>query len=308
MGRKQGGSLFHQLGKAAGIMDDSGKIITGGHSYRTSRNYANWLHRAADYFKSKGITRADQIHRAEIQAYSDALQASGKYSPSTVHNYLAALCRAAEVPLSSISKPIRAASGFSRGSGGGSGKAYELNELVGLRRSELGQLRKEDLTVDGNGNMYVMVHRGKGGKSQKQYILPENQESVRQFFGAVGAGEKVLANDDFNGTSDYHAQRRKNAQKAYEYFSQRISEGGEEYRKELYSELAGRAHAENKKNRSIEPYSHFDSPYTLRGANRAKAEAEGKPTEYNRLAVRAVSILCLAHWRDNVTVEDYLLR
>ena len=47
--------------------------------------------------------------------------------------------------------------------------------------------------------------------------------------------------------------------------------------------------------------------YRIRGANRERAEKLGLPIEYNRLAVMAVSVFHLSHWRTNVTVANYLL-
>lgn len=51
-----------------------------------------------------------------------------------------------------------------------------------------------------------------------------------------------------------------------------------------------------------------DSPYLLRGENREKAIRLGLPTEYNRLALMAVSVFHLSHWRLDVTVTNYLIQ
>lgn len=50
-----------------------------------------------------------------------------------------------------------------------------------------------------------------------------------------------------------------------------------------------------------------DDVYKLRGGNLQKAISEGKPTEYNRLALMAVSVLHLSHWRLDVTVTNYMI-
>ena len=47
--------------------------------------------------------------------------------------------------------------------------------------------------------------------------------------------------------------------------------------------------------------------YCIRGNSRRLALAHGLPVKYDRLAVMAVSIFHLSHWRCDVTVANYLL-
>ena len=47
--------------------------------------------------------------------------------------------------------------------------------------------------------------------------------------------------------------------------------------------------------------------YVLRGNNRKLAQKHGLPVAYDRLALLAVSIFHLSHWRHDVTVANYLL-
>ncbi len=47
--------------------------------------------------------------------------------------------------------------------------------------------------------------------------------------------------------------------------------------------------------------------YHLRSENRRLARANGLPVKYDRLAVMAVNILHLSHWRLDVTVGNCLL-
>jgi hypothetical protein len=47
--------------------------------------------------------------------------------------------------------------------------------------------------------------------------------------------------------------------------------------------------------------------YVLRGNNRKLAQKHGLPMKYDRLALLAVSIFHLSHWRHDVTVANYLL-
>ena len=47
--------------------------------------------------------------------------------------------------------------------------------------------------------------------------------------------------------------------------------------------------------------------YSLRGELRARAQALGRPTEYDRTALMCVSVWHLAHWRAEVTVSHYMI-
>ena len=47
--------------------------------------------------------------------------------------------------------------------------------------------------------------------------------------------------------------------------------------------------------------------YILRGNNRKLAKKHGLPMKYDSLALLAVSIFHLSHWRHDVTVANYLL-
>lgn len=308
MGRKEGGSLFHQMINVPDVFTYSHRTDKDGNamavSDQTRKDYQNWLHKSADYFKGLGIRRLSDIDKEKIQAYADYLKANGK-TASTIHSYLTPLCKATGVELAEIEKPIRHASEFSRSSGIGKadgGRPAELNAMIGLREDELRQLRGSDIK-ERNGNTSVIVRRGKGGKYQEQKVLPEDAAAVRKFFD--GSEHKVFRMNEFVSGFDYHGQRREHAYKMLVYYTERLkTEPG--YRKKLYKELADQWHRNNKKHRDkLEPLSYFDKPYILRGKNRELAIAQGKPVVLDRLALRAVSILHLAHWRDKVTVQSY---
>lgn len=186
MGRKEGGSLFHQLIHAPGVMTLADRKASDGSemdvSFKTRENYYAWLHKAADYFKSQGIRSIKKIGRDEIQAYADMLSDKG-LSAFTIHSYLSPVCKATGAALKEIDKPIRHASEFTRSGGGGKkygGRPSELNELVGIRENELRHLRGNDFIRRGD-DAFVVVRRGKGGKFQEQRILPEHVTKVESF-------------------------------------------------------------------------------------------------------------------------------
>ena len=108
---------------------------------------------------------------------------------------------------------------------------------------------------------------------------------------------------------DLHGLRREHAQRAYKYYADRLkNEPG--YKYELRKELAARYREFHRPGDSNKRFLHDimnEKPYELRGENRQKAIEKGKETEYNRLALMAVSVLHLSHWRLGVTVANYLI-
>jgi hypothetical protein len=78
----------------------------------------------------------------------------------------------------------------------------------------------------------------------------------------------------------------------------------------VYKEIADCWHKHNRNGHrdKLEPRSVFDKPYKMRGANRKLAIRENRPIELDRLALRAVSTMHLAHWRDDVTVASYMCK
>ena len=95
-----------------------------------------------------------------VQEYCDYLVAKG-YTPPTVHTYIAAVCKALEIDLATICKPIRHTADYVRGRSkvdrGAScdlsdprwAYVVEFNRCVGIRREELMQLRGRDRRLAG---------------------------------------------------------------------------------------------------------------------------------------------------------------
>ena len=131
----------------------------------------------------------------------------------------------------------------------------------------------------------------------KIFLKSKNSSTARKLFIA----------GDFGHNFDYHGQRREYAMNICAYYTEQAKDP--KFRKELYKEVATQWHQLNKKHRGhLEPLSFFDQPYVLRGKNKDLAIKQGRPWILDRLALRATSVLHLAHWRDNVTVQSYLAR
>lgn len=188
-------------------------------------------------------------------------------------------------------------------------RLIRFQNAVGIRRAELARLTGADLVIDEMGYLCVYVERGKGGKTQLQRILPEDEKVVLEMFQSVNPDQKLFSLEEMNNKIDLHGIRRKHARKAYEYYADRLkNEPGYKYqcRQELMARYDERHRPGASRQRFIADITN-EQPYKLRGENRQKAIEQGKETEYNRLALMMVSVFCLSHWRLDVTVANYLI-
>ena len=278
----------------------------------------------AAFCKEQGVKRPDQLQGREkelLQTYEKELEASG-YSAATIHRRLAAPCKATNISMSEIEKPKRTSGKITRSrnekankQGKREAEDEKYNRLVtfqkavGIRRAELARLTATDLTTDESGYLCVYVAKGKGGKRQLQRILPEDEGTVLEIFQAADPEQKLFSPEEMNNKIDLHGIRREHAQRAYKYYADRLkNEPG--YKYELRKELAVRYREFHRPGDSNKRFLHDimnEEPYGLRGENRQKAIEQGKETEYNRLALMAVSVLHLSHWLLDVTVTNYLI-
>ena len=189
-------------------------------------------------------------------------------------------------------------------------RLYDFANVVGCRRAEYAALRQSDLVTDVNGHLCVLIRRGKGGKKQYQRILPEDIETVKTFFD--GSDEFVFSRDEIKNKLDLHALRAQQARKAYAYYFDRLR-NEPAYREILLKEIRNTWDADDaermekgwKKKRWRQ--SQVEGEYKLRGETRKLAAAHDLPVCYDRLAAMAVSIYHLAHWRLDVTIDNYLI-
>lgn len=278
----------------------------------------------AAFCKEQGVKRPDQLQGKEkelLQGYERQLESAG-YSPSTIHRRLAAPCKATGISMSEIEKPKRTSGKITRSRNEKANKQGKreaederysclvtFQRAVGIRRAELARLTATDLTEDESGYLCVNVSRGKGGKRQLQRILPEDEGTVLEIFQNADPGQKLFSKEEMQNKIDLHGLRREHAQRAYKYYADRL-ENEPEYKYELRKELAARYREFHRSGDSNKRFLHDimnEEPYRLRGENRQKAIEQGKETECNRLALMAVSVLHLSHWRLGVTVTNYLI-
>ncbi len=280
-----------------------------------------------------------------IQMYEKKLEVEGK-SSSTIHTYLAPIAKGLGVHLSEIDKPRRAAIDITRSRGdetvnrqgkheagcGRFDRVVDFEKMTGLRRSELGKLKVNCVARDESGYLCVKVERGKGGKPQLQRILDQDRESFVNFINAArdavrGTGKlmsetKLFSKSEMKNHLDLHCLRAEHARDAYvEYLARcKTAEGEKKLQRELVARWnschgdgekitetkEGFMGSSSKAARFVREFSRNGS-YEVRGDNRIRCLKEGRPVAYNRTALLAVSVFELSHWRNNVTVTNYML-
>ena len=157
----------------------------------------------------------------------------------------------------------------------------------------------------------MRVKRGKGGKQQLQRILPADIDFVQSYFNKNENELIFNPNEILSNNINYHMLRAQQAKRAYKYYIDKLETEGEKYREQLQTELQKRAkryHLNKRTGKYISiPTKELTGYYWLRGANKKLAQENKLTVKYDRLAVMAVSVFHLAHWRADVTVASYLL-
>ena len=290
---------------------------------KTENQYKKHALKFAEYCKSTYRCKTLEECKEHIQDYSNYLIASGK-TASTTHTYLAGICRVLDVPLENINKPIRVVAENTRSRGTkavdirkdagreASPRLYDFAGIVGIRRNEYLHLAPDDLVVDDFGNPCVLVRKGKGGKQQLQRILPEELPAIQEVFQHPADEQHLFSKAELSNKIDLHHLRALRAQRMYQYYLSRIqNEKG--YREQLIAEIRHTWEQDdlNRIDNGYRPKRWSDCKingnYISRGHNRELAQKHGLPVSYDRLALLAVSVYHLAHWRHDVTVANYLL-
>ncbi len=282
-------------------------IATADNSTNTKEQYKKTFNKFAEWVKEQEGT-----YRVDPQKYHDLIvQYLSKYeNPHTYHTHLSALCCGCGLEMSDF-KEAHKKRGMSIKGRDVEGVRNALNEricrfaeLTGIRKSEISRMQQLDIT-ERDGYTYVIVRKGKGGKYQEQMILPEYVEEVKGFYqqpqgedGYLFSREEVRAFKNANP----HRLRRLNAWKSYKYFL--------EYKPEWRSRLK-ETYLKNPKKKA-DWYKYVErvqkSPiYELRGERRALCEKLGIAYRLDREAVMMTSVFMLSHYREQVTVDNYLL-
>jgi|Go1ome_4_1110791.scaffolds.fasta_scaffold11331_3 hypothetical protein len=292
------------------------RISSGSMNNNTRKSAKRTIRQFADWCKSVGINKPSQVTAdgaALVQRYEKFLEQQGKTAAS-IHTLLAYVCKSLDIKMSEIEKPKRRSSAICRGRGSADasdvikpeyGRLIAFQRCVGIRRSELAALRKNDLIGDESGYLCVQVKKGKGGKFQMQRILPQDEAVVVAYFD--GSNERVFSESELDNKINLHRLRAEQARRAYSYYEQQLKEPAA--RQQARQELAMRYRRYNRGNLDtwLSELDKCGGVYKLRGDNLRKAINAGLPETYDRLALMMVSVFHLSHWRLDVTVTNYML-
>lgn len=321
MGRKE--SIQHAL-CAAALQNVSDKSVG---------IYKHDIKVFADYARQHGVKDAESFEssdkRALIQSYADLLLEQGK-SPSTIHRYIAPVCKGAGINMADIEKPKRTIDRITRSRSADANnqgnveqtedrfkRLVDFQKAVGIRRAELARLRPEDI-IQTDGRVYVNITRGKGGKEQYQAVLPDNIDVVLKTRDTA-TGERLFSKDEMKNKIDLHALRADSAKTAYKYYANKLKESPE-LRNQYAHMLQRYFYDMNARLREASPRQYnarfaafkrdmYQSGgiYKIRGASVDIAREKGLPLEYDRMALMMTSVFHLSHWRNDVTVINYML-
>ena len=306
------------------LFDDAREYFSKYDNDETRKAYIKNYKKYIQFCRESFDCRSKEDCALYVQKYSDVLLEKS-YTASTIHSYLACVCNYHNINMSEIKKPIRHTSEFTRGRGNYKNsnlsgdfdnprfkKIVRFQSLCGARRSELKRLKKSDFVYDESGFPCIKITRGKGGKMQLQRIIVTDDEIafIKSCFDG-NENDYVFERSELANKLNFHYLRAKNAQRVYEYYVNRINAEGESYIKELEKQIIERWNKYNidKKTGKPKHFNHnlIEGKYYLRGKNREFALKNGLDVEYSKLALFAVNVFHLSHWRNDVGVESYLL-
>ena len=295
---------------------------------KTIRAYKSNINDFCEWIKALGITKVQVLEHpvAVVQAYSNMLYK--KYPATTAHKYLSPICKGLGIHLQDISKPKRTArlikgrddtknlQGKKELKSNKSPRLVAFQEAVGIRRKELAKLRPVDVIQTSDGDVYVHVLRGKGGKEQYQYVLPVDRDIVISIAASSLLPDRIFTQSEMTNKIDLHSIRAVHAKDAYKYYADKIA-ADPRYKVECIKKLVSYFEYMNDKN-DPKYASHFDrfkkdiscDNYKLRvrGENARIAREKNLPLVYDRVALTMVSVFFLSHWRNDVTIKNYMIR
>ncbi len=283
---------------------------SGGSKQRgTLKQYNTVYEHIGRYAKDTyGTERIDPAkYKDLVQEYLDFRKAT--VSANTVHHDCAALARALGVKMDYFDIPKRTLPTKGRDKEGryseAGSKVVETASAVGIRKAEYKRLTGADIKTEA-GKTYVHVIHGKGGKETWQMIEPDKADKVQASFDGKTASDKVFTQEEIGGArhANLHLLRRENAREMYAYYHSLSDEERRPLRQEMYQRFKD-AHKEQAWSKYQARLGHTPY-YTMRGEGKQLAISTGTPYSWEREAVMMVSVFCLSHFREDVTVTNYL--
>ena len=210
-------------------------------------------------------------------------------------------------------------------------------EVVTVRSQAMVRLTQQNLVTDKNGDTLIQI-RDKGGKISQQLILPHEVPFVREVLSHAADGHTLAPNERPFSKADlgkiaYSGYRYARAQELEKHFERQFNSWktmpsrtpAERQAREAAKATAAAEKAkwvdkicdkynESHPNASAEQQEAYrerlenPSRISLRGGNLERAKELGRPTDYDRVAVRIASVYALSHWEDESTLRNYLTK
>lgn len=316
--------------KKAGMLTD----------YDTMKYYAKNIDRFCNWAREKyGIKRENQLDRVcrekeigrqeLVQIYADELVDSGKYKATTIHTYLAPVCKGLGINMGDIDKPLRKSAEIDKNTGRHTNERgrqeqsqkrvqplLELASIIPVRPQALVRLTTDCITNTPQGFPVVSV-RDKGGKDSIQILLPGEEARVRELLSQdldgnpVTPGERPFHKSDL-GHIAWSQFRITRAQKLERHFERVFAKdpAAKGAWIDWICALYAASHPSFSKSKLHRYREDLERPgrYALRGGNLTRAKELGRPTSYDRVALRITSVFALSHWVDETTVRNYLTK
>ena len=268
--------------------------------------FADWL---AEEHGLKKITIEEC--KPYIQEYMNYMERQD-YSAYTINLALAAICKATDEKMIDYEHKQRSVAEITRGTGERKHDAFnnvmaketlDANRLLGLRRSQLKNLRASDIREEQHGDRTIVVVEtiGKGKKVNHQIFYDEaEKEAVLKFREGKMPDERIFNQEEFKYDADYHNMRELRCKDVYNRVVVDMKQNPE--RRAFYQSEIHRLFNEAGKRRR----ENLDMPVYARKENRQRLLDAGRPIEYDRTALMFCSVTVTSHWRSSVTFEHYV--
>lgn len=276
------------------------------YSINTVKTYKREVARFGNWLIQKGLKKISLEESARyVQPYLNSLTERG-LTPQSVNTTASALAKALHGHSFHYEKERRSSANVKKSrtmkTPGKENPAWELNKIIGLRRSDLKRLRVNNIHMRNN-RIEIEIDKCKGGKTNIQVIYQKDQqEKILEYVHARGltGNELLFSSDMFGKNVDFQYTRRMAAQECYKDVVKAMQE--DPTMREYYQDDIKRIFRES--NKPLRE--NLDSPIYLRGAKREQALANGTDVMFDRTAAMVVSLYLLSHFRTNVTIDNYL--
>ena len=293
--------------------------------------FCEWAKSAYHIRLQRDIAKHSDVDTPQklVQKYEKYLENDypKKLSPSSIHTYLAPVCKAFGIDMAAIQKPRRNALSITkcrndkkneRGSREAAdpknARLMQLAACIAIRRTEYGKMQAISLKKDVCGHDCIEI-KGKGGKTQLQRILDTDLPLVRAAFAGKDAKQKIFNEEDLKNHISLHTLRAAHARECYQYYKSICQNGG---REKLMTELLAYFDSyhvgdpqskrfQKQRELFINEMEKGNGRYQIRGDNVVRARMLGRPLDYDRVALLCVNVFHLAHWRNNVGIQHYML-